>query len=101
VRFECLEHILCLVALVIVRVASLYCICYSQMHCLKASEALLLNVCVFESETCQSHSVDYFIVCPYHLFLCPAMHRFDKDVVCVKVDCHHDKSVALLGSEWE
>jgi hypothetical protein len=29
------------------------------------------------------------------------MHRFNKDVVCVGVDCHHDVSVALLGSEWE
>ncbi len=29
------------------------------------------------------------------------MHRFDKDVVCIEVDCHHDVSVALLGSEWE
>ncbi len=29
------------------------------------------------------------------------MHRFDKDVVCAKVDCHHEISVASLGSEWE
>jgi hypothetical protein len=29
------------------------------------------------------------------------MHRFDKDVVCIEVDCHHDVSVTLLGSEWE
>jgi hypothetical protein len=29
------------------------------------------------------------------------MHRFDKDVFCIKVDCHHDISVALLVSEWE
>jgi hypothetical protein len=27
--------------------------------------------------------------------------RFDKDVVCIEVDCHHDISVALLGSVWE
>jgi hypothetical protein len=29
------------------------------------------------------------------------MHKFNKDVVCIKVDCHHDISVALLGNEWE
>ncbi len=29
------------------------------------------------------------------------MHKFNKDVVCIKMDCHHDVSVALLGSEWE
>jgi hypothetical protein len=29
------------------------------------------------------------------------MHRFDKDVVCVKVNCHYDISVASLGSESE
>jgi hypothetical protein len=58
--------------------------------------------CVFlESKTCQSHPVDYFLVCPYHLFLWPAMHRFDKDVVCIEVGCHHDITVASLGSEWE
>ena len=28
-------------------------------------------------------------------------YRFDKYVVCVEVDCHHDVSVALLGGEWE
>jgi hypothetical protein len=29
------------------------------------------------------------------------MHRFDKDVVCVEVNCHHDVSVVSLESEWE
>jgi hypothetical protein len=29
------------------------------------------------------------------------MHRFNKYVVCVEMDCHHDVSVALLGCEWE
>ncbi len=29
------------------------------------------------------------------------MHRFNKDVVCIEVDCHHDVSVASLGSELE
>jgi hypothetical protein len=29
------------------------------------------------------------------------MHMFDKDIVCVEVDCNHDISVVSLGSEWE
>ncbi len=29
------------------------------------------------------------------------MHRFDKYVLCVELDCHHDIYVASLGSEWE
>ncbi len=29
------------------------------------------------------------------------MHRFDKDVVCVEMDCHHYVSVATLRSERE
>ncbi len=54
-----------------------------------------------ESKTCQYHPVNNFLVCPYHLFLQPATHRFDKDVVCIEVDYHLDVSVASLGSEWE
>ncbi len=50
---------------------------------------------------CPSHSVDYLLVCPYHLLLRPVAHWFDGNVICVKIDGHHYVPVALLGREGE
>ncbi len=52
-------------------------------------------------EPCPSHPVDYLLICPYHLLLCPVAHWFDENVICVKMDGHHYVPVALLGHEGE
>ena len=56
---------------------------------------------LFYSQSCHSHSVDYLLICPYHLLLCPVAHWFNKNIICVKVDGHHYVPDALLGREGE
>ncbi len=62
----------------------------------------LIVQCVFlYPKPCPSHPVDYLLVCPYHLLLCPVVHWFNENVICVKMDGHHYVPVALLGRERE
>ena len=56
---------------------------------------------LFYSQSCHSYSVDYFLICPYHLLLRSVAHWFDKKIICVEVDGHHYVPVALLGREGE
>jgi hypothetical protein len=69
VRFEGLDWALCLVALVVAQGDQLV------LHLLFLDELFeglqgFAVQCVFlESETCQSHPVDYFLICAYHLSL--------------------------------
>ncbi len=56
---------------------------------------------LFYSESCYSHPVDYFFVCPYHFLLRAVAHRFGKYVICIEVDSHHYIPVASLGCEGE
>jgi hypothetical protein len=100
-RFESLDCALCLVALVVTRGDQFVLHLLFSDALFEDLQGLVVKCVLLESKTCQSHPVDYFPVYPYHLFLQPAMHRFDKDVVCIKVDCHHDVSIASLGSEWD
>jgi hypothetical protein len=56
------------------------------MHCLNTINASLF---------------DHWLVCSYHGALCPVLHRFRKNVVCIKVYSHYYVAVALLGGVWE
>jgi len=56
---------------------------------------------LYYSQSCQSHSVDYLLICPYHLLLHPVAHWFDENIFCVEVDGHHYVPVASLRCEGE
>ena len=56
---------------------------------------------LFYSQSCHSHSVDYLLICPYHLLLRPVAHWLDENIICVEVDGHHYVPVASLGREGE
>jgi hypothetical protein len=101
VHFECLHSRLCLVELG-VPWGEQFALHLLFMDALFERLQGYVVQCVFlQSEACQSHSVDYLLICLNHFFLRPALHRFDKDIVYLKADGHHDISVALLGSEEE
>jgi hypothetical protein len=101
VRFESLNRALCLVALVVSRGDQFVLHLLLLDAFFEGLQGFVVQCVFLESKAYQSHPVEYFLICLFHLFLRPATHRFDKEVVFVEVDCHHDVSVALLGSEWE
>ena len=62
----------------------------------------MFSMCFFiPSPTVFILVITYFFVRPYHFLLRAVVHWFDKNLICVEVDCHHDVPVALLGCEWE
>ena len=62
---------------------------------------LCYPTCAIYSQSCHSHSVDYLLICPHHLFLLPVAHWFNENIICIEVDGHHYVPVASLGHEGE
>ncbi len=71
---------------------------YALLHCRRAH---IVEYLFFDAQSCCSHSVYQLLVCSHHFSLCPVLHRLGEDVGRVKVDGHHDVSVAALGHVGE
>ena len=68
------------------------------MYYLIASDASLSSVCFLIPSPA---ILILLIMVSYACILCSIAHRFNEDVVCVKVDGHHYVPVFLLGCEGE
>ena len=100
-RFESLDGALCLVASVVAGgdQFELYLLLADVL--LESIRCFVVQRVLFYSESCDSHPVDYFFVCPYHFLLRAIAHWFDEYVICIEVDGHHYIPVALLRCEGE
>ena len=101
VRFEGLHGSLCLIASVIAEGDQFKLYLLPADILLERIGRFVIQRVLFYSQSCHSHSVDYLLICPYHLLLCTVVHWFDKNIICVEVDGHHYVPVALLGREGE
>ena len=95
---ESLDRPLCLVAPVLPRGDEFICHAIALDACFHCRGAFVVEYLFFKSQTCCFHSIDNFLVLVYpDLFpFCPDLHRFRKDVVCIKVDGHHIVAIASL-----
>ncbi len=84
---ESLDRPLCLVAPVLPRGDEFICHAIALDACFHCRGAFVVE-----------YSIDNFLVLVYpDLFpFCPDLHRFRKDVVCIKVDGHHIAAIASL-----
>jgi len=95
-RFAGLNGALCLVSSVVARWHKLKLDFLLADILLERIRRFVIQCVLFYSQSCHSHSVDYLLICPYHLLLRPVVHWFDKNIICVEVDGHHNVPVASL-----
>ena len=60
---------------------------------------LVVQDVFLQAKACRSHYVDNSLVRRHHLTFCPVFHGLVENVICVEVNCHHDKPVSPLRRE--